>query len=45
MREDIPTGITSRGRAETDADVQLKVTGGFTGEPWAVVEWTFNRSA
>jgi steroid delta-isomerase-like uncharacterized protein len=51
VREDIPTGITSRGRAEieafatglfeTDADVRLVVTDGFVGETWAVVEWTF----
>jgi steroid delta-isomerase-like uncharacterized protein len=51
VREDIPTGITSRGRAEieafatglfeTDADVRLVVTDGFVGERWAVVEWTF----
>src|SRR5688500_9378427 len=51
VREDIPTGITSRGRAEieafatglfeTDADVRLVVTDGFVGEMWAVVEWTF----
>ena len=52
VREDIPTGATSRGRAEieafaaglfqTDADVQLEVTDGFVGETWAVVEWTFS---
>jgi steroid delta-isomerase-like uncharacterized protein len=51
VREDIPTGITSRSRAEieafatelfeTDADVRLVVTDGFVGETWAVVEWTF----
>jgi steroid delta-isomerase-like uncharacterized protein len=51
VREDIPTGTTSRGRAEiealatglfeTDADVRLVVTDGFVGESWAVVEWTF----
>src|SRR5918995_6956647 len=51
VREDVPTGITSRGRAEiealaaglfeTDADVRLVVTDGFAGETWAVVEWTF----
>ena len=51
VREDIPTGISSRGRAEieafaaglfeTDADVRLVVTDGFVGERWAVVEWTF----
>src|SRR5829696_4973540 len=51
VREDIPTGTTSRGRAEiealatglfkTDADVRLEVTDGFAGESWAVVEWTF----
>ncbi len=51
VREDVPTGITSRGRAEieafatglfgTDADVRLVVTDGFVGETWAVVEWTF----
>jgi steroid delta-isomerase-like uncharacterized protein len=51
VREDIPTGTTSRGRAEiealatalfeTDADVRLVVTDGFVGETWAVVEWTF----
>jgi steroid delta-isomerase-like uncharacterized protein len=52
VREDIPTGTTSRGRAEiealatslfeTDADVRLEVTEGFVGETWAVVEWTFS---
>jgi steroid delta-isomerase-like uncharacterized protein len=52
VREDVPTGTTSRGRAEiealaagifaTDADVRLDVTGGFAGESWAVVEWTFS---
>ena len=52
VREDIPTGTTSRGRAEiealatglfeTDADVRLEVTDGFVGETWAVVEWTFS---
>ena len=51
MREDIPTSITSRGRAgieafatglfETDADVRLVVSDGFVGETSAVVEWTF----
>jgi steroid delta-isomerase-like uncharacterized protein len=51
VREDVPTGTTSRGRAEiealaaglfeTDADVRLVVTDGFVGETWAVVEWTF----
>jgi steroid delta-isomerase-like uncharacterized protein len=51
VREDVPTGTTSRGRAEiealaaglfeTDADVRLVVTDGFAGETWAVVEWTF----
>jgi hypothetical protein len=51
VREDIPTGISSRGRAEieafaaglfeTDADVRLVVTDGFVSETWAVVEWTF----
>jgi steroid delta-isomerase-like uncharacterized protein len=51
VREDIPTGTISRGRAEieafatalftTDADVRLVVTDGFVGETWAVVEWTF----
>ena len=51
VREDIPTGTTSRGRAEieafatglfeTDADVRLVVTDGFVGDRWAVVEWTF----
>jgi steroid delta-isomerase-like uncharacterized protein len=54
IREDIPTGTTSRGRAEiealarglfeTDTDVRLEVTGGFSGETWAVVEWTFSGS-
>jgi steroid delta-isomerase-like uncharacterized protein len=53
-REDVPTGATSRGRAEiealarglfeTDAEVRLDVTGGFSGERWAVVEWTFSGS-
>jgi steroid delta-isomerase-like uncharacterized protein len=52
VREDIPTATTSRGRAEiealaaglfeTDEDVRLEVTGGFVGETWAVVEWTFS---
>ena len=52
VREDIPTGTTSRGRDEieafatrlfeTDADVRLEVTDGFVGETWAVVEWTFS---
>src|ERR671912_2502266 len=52
VREDIPTGTTSRGRAEiealatalfeTEADVRLVVTDGFVGETWAVVEWTFS---
>jgi steroid delta-isomerase-like uncharacterized protein len=52
VREDVPTGTTSRGRAEiealatglfeTDADVRLVVTDGFVGETWAVVEWTFS---
>jgi steroid delta-isomerase-like uncharacterized protein len=52
VREDIPTGITSHGRAEiealatglfaTDDDVRLEVTNGFVGEKWAVVEWTFS---
>jgi steroid delta-isomerase-like uncharacterized protein len=51
VREDIPTGTTSQGRAEiealaaglfaTDADVRLEVSDGFVGETWAVVEWTF----
>ena len=51
-REDVPIAVTSRGRAEvealakglfeTDADVRLEVTGGFAGETWAVVEWTFS---
>src|SRR5215211_4535180 len=51
LREDVPTGTTSHGRAEiealatglfkTDADVRLEVTDGFVGESWAVVEWTF----
>ena len=51
VREDIPTGISSRGRAEieafaaglfeTDADVRLVVTDGFVSETWAVAEWTF----
>lgn len=52
VREDVPTGITSRGRAaievfatglfETDADVRLEVTDGFVGETWAVIEWTYS---
>jgi steroid delta-isomerase-like uncharacterized protein len=52
VREDVPTGTTSHGRAEiealatglfeTDADVRLEVTDGFAGETWAVVEWTFS---
>jgi steroid delta-isomerase-like uncharacterized protein len=52
VREDVPTGITSQGRAaiealaaglfEMDADVRLDVTGGFVGETWAVVEWTYS---
>jgi steroid delta-isomerase-like uncharacterized protein len=52
VREDVPTGTTSQGRAEiealaaglfaTDADVRLEVTDGFVGETWAVVEWTFS---
>ncbi len=51
VREDIPAGITSHGRTEieafatglfkTDDDVSLEVTDGFSGETWAVVEWTF----
>lgn len=52
VRDDVPTGITSHGRAEiealaaglfkTDDDVRLDVTDGFAGESWAVVEWTFS---
>ena len=52
VREDVPIGVTSRGRAEiegfaerlfaTDADVRLEVTDGFVGEAWAVVEWTLS---
>lgn len=52
VREDVPTGTTSNGKAEiealatglfkTDDDVRLDVTGGFAGETWAVVEWTFS---
>jgi ketosteroid isomerase-like protein len=52
VREDVPTSTTSRGRAEiealatglfeTDDNVRLEVTGGFVGETWAVVEWTFS---
>lgn len=52
VREDVPTGTTSNGRAEiealaaglfkTDDDVRLEVTDGFAGETWAVVEWTFS---
>ena len=52
MREDVPTGTTSNGRAEIEAlaaglfktgdDVRLEVTDGFAGETWAVVEWTFS---
>jgi steroid delta-isomerase-like uncharacterized protein len=52
VREDVPTGTTSRDRAEiealaaglfeTDSDVRLEVTDGFAGENWAVVEWTFS---
>ena len=52
VREDVPTGTVSRGRAEigafamglfeADADVRLDVTDGFAGETWAVVEWTFS---
>src|SRR4051794_3469470 len=50
-REDVPTGAPSQGRDAieelaaglfaTDADAQLEGTGGFVGEAWAVVEWTF----
>ena len=52
IREDIPTGTTSDGRAAIeafaaglfalDSDVRLDVTGGFAGQSWAVVEWTFS---
>jgi steroid delta-isomerase-like uncharacterized protein len=52
VREDIPTGTTSDGRAAieafatglfaVDSDVRLEVTDGFVGETWAVVEWTFS---
>jgi steroid delta-isomerase-like uncharacterized protein len=52
VREDVPTGTTSDGRAAieafaaglfaVDSDVRLDVTGGFAGESWAVVEWTFS---
>jgi steroid delta-isomerase-like uncharacterized protein len=52
VREDVPTGTTSEGRAEiealatglfaTDDDVRLEVTDGFVGETWAVVEGTFS---
>ena len=52
VREDVPTGTISRGRAEiaafasglfeADTDVRLDVTDGFAGETWAVVEWTFS---
>jgi steroid delta-isomerase-like uncharacterized protein len=52
IREDVPTGTTSNGRAEieafasglfaVDSDVLLDVTDGFVGETWAVVEWTFS---
>lgn len=52
VRDDVPTGITSHGRAEIEAlaagifaiddDVRLEVTDGFVGETWAVVEWTFS---
>lgn len=52
VRDDVPTGMTSDGRAAiealatalfaTDDDVRLEVTDGFEGENWAVVEWTFS---
>jgi hypothetical protein len=52
VREDVPTGTSSQGRAEiealaaglfaTDDDARLEVTDGFVGETWAVVEWTFS---
>lgn len=52
VREDIPTGTTSNGRSEIEAlaagifaiddDVRLDVTDGFSGDGWAVVEWTFS---
>lgn len=51
-RDDVPTGMVSDGRAAieeladalfaSDDDVRLEVTGGFAGESWAVVEWTFS---
>lgn len=52
VRDDVPTGMTSDGRAAiealatalfaTDDDVRLEVTDGFAGDNWAVVEWTFS---
>lgn len=52
VRDDVPTGMTSHGRAAiealatalfaTDDDVRLEVTDGFEGDNWAVVEWTFS---
>lgn len=52
IRDDVPTGTTSNGRAEIEAfaaglfavdnDILLDVTDGFVGETWAVVEWTFS---
>jgi steroid delta-isomerase-like uncharacterized protein len=52
VREDVPTGTTSEGRAAieafamglfaVDSDVRLDVTDGFVGDTWAVVEWTFS---
>ena len=52
VRDDVPTGMTSDGRAAIEAlatalfasddDVRLEVTDGFEGDNWAVVEWTFS---
>lgn len=52
VRDDVPTGTVTEGRAAieqlaaalfaSDDNVRLEVTGGFVGETWAVVEWTFS---
>ena len=52
VRDDVPTAMTSDGRAAIEAfaqglfavddDVRLEVTGGFVGDTWAVVEWTYS---
>jgi steroid delta-isomerase-like uncharacterized protein len=52
IRDDVPTRMTSEGRAEIEAfaanlfanddDVRIDVTDSFSGEDWAVAEWTFS---